>query len=58
MRWGTSLTHAPCCLFVQALNPNSDFPEKPMGSKEQQDTTREFLGPAAAQTDMKVGALA
>jgi len=40
-----------CC---QALDPNSDFPEKPVGSKEQQDATRDYLGPAASGQDMKV----
>lgn len=42
-----------CCM--QALDPNSEFPEKPMGSKEQQEATRESLGPEGAHQDLKVG---
>lgn len=42
------------CNSCQALDPNSDFPEKPVGSKEQQDATREYLGPAASGQGMKV----
>lgn len=34
---------------MQALDPNSDFPETPMGSKEQQEATR--LGSVGGDTE-------